>query len=79
MAASAKEVFNNIHEEDFDSITYFKRGGNTKMYYGLAPVICLNMGTCAFKSYGDEDLPRPLIYITDHEYIWWPGTRFSLE
>lgn len=74
----AKEVFNYIHDK-IDYNINLKRGGTTKMYYGLAPVICLNLGSCAFHDYGDPELPKPYMYLTDHAYIWWPGSVFTME
>jgi len=49
------------------------------MYYGLAPLIALNLDTFSVEAYGDETLPVPHIWITDHEYRWWEGSVFSLE
>jgi hypothetical protein len=79
LAASGKEVFNYAHEENLDCTTYFKRGSHFKLYYGIAPVIALNLGIMSLKSYGDLEEPKPYVWITDHDYIWHTSTAFSLE
>lgn len=78
IAAAGKEIFNYIHEK-VDANINVKRGSDTKLYYGIAPLIALNMDTYAVRAYGDENEPRPVVWITDHEYIWHPGSLFSLE
>lgn len=78
LAAAGKEIFNYIHEKVDTSINVI-RGSDAKMYYGIAPLLAVNMDTYAVKAYGDPSLPRPHIWILDHPYIWHPGTVFSLE
>lgn len=78
IAAGGKEIFNYIHEK-VDTAIRVKRGSDTKMYYGIAPLLALNLDTYSVEAYGDENLAKPHIWITDHEYRWWEGTVFSLE
>ena len=49
-----------------------------KCYYGVMPIIILNLKLYYATIYGDASLPNPRVYITGHDYLWPDSTLFSL-
>ena len=57
---------------------YHKRGTSMKHYYGIMPIIIVNIKMYSLVNYGDQNLPYPKVYITGHDYLWPDSTLFSL-
>lgn len=74
----AKEVFNFMYSSDTVTTTYVMRGTSMFIYYGLMPIIYLNINQANILPYGPSNLPKPYIYVTDVPYQWPDSTLFSL-
>jgi hypothetical protein len=49
----AKEIFNFMYETETDVTVYVKRGTSMKLYYGIQPIILLNIKNYTMTTYGD--------------------------
>jgi len=78
MDSPAKEIFNFMYEKDTIFTVYHKRGTSMKHYYGIMPIIIVNVKMYYLLPYGDPALPKPRIYVTGHDYLWPDSTLFSL-
>jgi hypothetical protein len=78
MDPPAKEIFNFMYETETDVTVYHKRGTSMKLYYGIQPIILLNLKNYTLTTYGNSSEAKPYVYITDHEYQWPDSTLFSL-
>ncbi|CDW85403.1 UNKNOWN [Stylonychia lemnae] len=78
MDSPAKEIFNFMYERDTDFTVFHKRGTSMKHYYGIMPIIIVNIKMYNLTTYGDPELAKPYVYITDHEYLWPDSTMVSL-
>lgn len=76
MDSPAKEVFNFMYERDTMFTVYHMRGTSFKAYYGVMPIIVLNVKMYNLFTYGTG--PQPYVYITGHDYLWPDSTLFSL-
>lgn len=74
----AKEIFNFMYETQTTFTVYHLRGTSMKHYYGIMPIIILNINFYNLYNYGDPTLPKPRVYITGHDYLWPDSTLFSL-
>ena len=74
MDSPPKEIFNFMYEKDTDYTVFHKRGTSMKHYYGVMPIIILNIKMYNLTTYGDPKLANPYVYITDHEYLWADST-----
>lgn len=74
----AKEIFNFMYEAETDFTVYHKRGTTMKTYYGLMPLIILNIKNYTLTAYGDAAQAKPYVYITDHPYQWSDSSLFML-
>ena len=68
MDPPVKEIFNFMYDLDTDYTVFHMRGTSLKMYYGLMPIIILNIKQYNLTTYGNSSLAKPYVYITDHEY-----------
>ena len=50
------------------------------MYYGVAPIVTVNIGVYYQKPDPTEDvnLPKPRVMIDEHAYVWPPSTQFTI-
>jgi hypothetical protein len=74
----AKEIFNFMYEKSTVFTVFHRMGTSMKHYYGIMPIIILNVQLYNLTTYGDNSLANPRIYITGHEYLWPDSTLFSL-
>eukprot|EP00347_Sterkiella_histriomuscorum_P014519 403360570 len=73
-----KEVFNFMYEKQTNYTVYHKRGTSMKMYYAIMPLTILNIQTYTLTDYGNQSLSKPMIYITNHEYLWPDSTQITI-
>ena len=66
MDSPAKEIFNFMYEKDTVFTVYHRRGTSMKHYYGLMPIIILNVKMYNLLTYGNQSLAKPRVYITGH-------------
>ena len=68
-------MFNRV-----DFTQYYSRGKKYWMYYGVRPIVTVNVGWYIQMPNPDEDssLPNPKIMIDEHAYVWPPSTQFSI-
>ena len=78
MDSPPKEIFNFMYSKETDFTVYHKRGTTMKAYYGLMPLILLNLRMYKLTTYGNPMLADPYVYVTDHPYSWPDSTQFSL-
>jgi hypothetical protein len=78
MDSPAKEIFNFMYEKDTVFTVYHYRGTSMKHYYGIMPIIIVNVKMYNLLTYGNDSLPNPRIYVTGHDYLWPDSTLFSL-
>lgn len=78
MDTPSKEIFNFMYELQTVYTTYYMRGTSMKHYYGIMPIILLNINISNLFPYGNPSLPKPYVYITDHDYLWPDSTLFSI-
>lgn len=78
MDSPAKEIFNFMYEKDTIFTVYHMRGTSMKHYYGIMPIIIVNVKNYLLTTYGNSSLPKPYVYITGHDYLWPDSTLFSL-
>ena len=78
MDPPSKEIFNFMYEKATDYTVFIKRGTSLKHYYGLAPIIILNIKLCTIRDYGESAMAKPYIYVTDHEYQWSDSSLFAM-
>lgn len=78
MDSPHKEIFNFMYDPSTNSTVLHKKGTSLKHYYGIMPIIFLNLDLCTMTHYGDPNLSKPYVYITDHEYLWPDTTLFSI-
>eukprot|EP00347_Sterkiella_histriomuscorum_P017693 403348360 len=78
MDPPVKEIFNFMHERETYYTVYHKRGTSMKMYYGIMPLIILNIQMYKLTTYGNQSLAKPYVYITDHEYLWPDSSLVSI-
>ena len=74
----SKEILNFMYEIDTNYTVYIKRGTVYKLYYGLMPIVIVNIGWYNMTTYGDSSLPNPYVYIVGHEYLWPDSTMYLL-
>jgi len=65
--SSTKEVFNFMYSMDTVYTTYVMRGTSMFIYYGLMPIILLNIKQANFMPYGSAG-SKPYVYVTDVPY-----------
>lgn len=53
MDSPAKEIFNFMYEKDTVFTVYHKRGTSMKHYYGIMPIIIVNVKMYNLFTYGD--------------------------
>jgi hypothetical protein len=75
MESPPKEIFNFMFEKTTNFTVNHMRGTSMKLYYGVMPIVLVNIDTYTLTNYGDQSLKKPHVYITGHEYIW-PGSSF---
>lgn len=73
-----KEIFNFMYSTETNFTVYHKRGTYLKHYYGIMPIILVNLKMYKLTTYGDPLLPNPRVYITDHTYLWPDSSLFSI-
>ncbi len=78
MDSPAKEIFNFMYEKDTVFTVYHHRGTSMKHYYGIMPIIIVNVKMYNLFTYGNESLANPRIFVTGHDYLWPDSTLFSL-
>lgn len=78
MDSPAKEIFNFMYEGATVFTVYHRRGTSMKHYYGIMPIIIVNVQLYNLTTYGDSSLPKPRVFITGHDYLWPDSTIFSL-
>jgi hypothetical protein len=78
MDSPAKEIFNFMYDKETNFTVYHQRGTSMKHYYGVMPIIIVNVKMYTMMPYGDEKLPKPRVYVTGHDYLWPDSTLFSL-
>lgn len=78
-AAPAKEIFNFMYENTTNATMYVSRGTSMFLYYGIMPMILLNLQNFTMVGYGNETLARPRIFVTDIPYQWPDSSLFYLE
>jgi hypothetical protein len=78
MDSPAKEIFNFMHDKETSFTVYHHRGTSMKHYYGVMPIIIVNVKMYTLLAYGNVTLPKPRVYITGHDYLWPDSTLFSL-
>ena len=78
MDPPAKEIFNFMFDKDTQFTVYHKRGITLKLYYGVMPIVMVNVKRYTLKTYGNFSLPNPYVYITGHEYLWADSTLYSV-
>lgn len=76
MDSPAKEIFNFMYETDTVYTVYHMRGTSFKNYYGIMPIIVLNVKMYNLFTYGTG--AQPYVYITGHDYLWPDSTLFSV-
>ena len=69
-----KEIFNFMYDVGTNYTVYHKRGTTMKIYYGLMPLILLNLRMYTLTTYGNSSLAKPYVYVTDHPYLWPDST-----
>jgi hypothetical protein len=47
---------------------YIQRGTTLSHYYGLMPIVLLNLRLYSMMDYGDQSLAKPYVYIRDNPY-----------
>lgn len=67
-----------MYEKTTEATTYVKRGTTLKAYYGVMPIVLVNLKRYTLKTYGNFSLPKPYVYITGHDYLWPDSTLFSV-
>lgn len=77
IATPSVEILNFMYEKTTNYTTYVKRGTSLKMYYGLMPIVIVNIDTYNLTTY-DSSPNNPRVYITGHEYLWPESTLFSI-
>ena len=78
IASASLEIFNFMYDMGTNYTIYHKRGTTNKIYYGLMPIILLNLRMHTIMPYGNPLLAKPYVYITDHTYLWPDSSIFSL-
>lgn len=78
MDSPPKEIFNYMYEKQTNFTVYHKRGLTYKMYYGIMPIIALNVDMYYLTDYGDPSLNKPYVYIVGYNYLWPNTSMFSL-
>jgi hypothetical protein len=78
MDSPAKEIFNFMYERDTMFTVYHMRGTSMKHYYGIMPLIIVNVKMYNLFTYGDPAHKKPYVYVTGHDYLWPDSTLFSL-
>ena len=68
MDSPAKEIFNFMYDLETNFTVYHARGTTYKLYYGIMPIIILNLEIYYLTDYGDPSLPKPYVYVTDIPY-----------
>ena len=66
MDPPVKEILNFMYDTDTDFTVFLKRGTSMKMYYGIMPIVIVNIKMYNLTCYGNASLPKPRVYITGH-------------
>lgn len=78
MDSPVKEIFNFMYENTTMYTVYHFRGTSMYQYYGIMPIIILGVQMYNLSTYGDFNLHKPKIYVTNIPYQWPDSSLFSL-
>jgi hypothetical protein len=73
----AKEILNFMYLKATNVTVYVARGTTLSHYYGLMPIVLLNIRLYTMIDYGSSSLAKPYVYIRDNPYQWPDNTLFS--
>ena len=68
MDSPVKEIFNFMYENTTMYTVYHFRGTSMYQYYGIMPIIILGVQMYNLSTYGDFNLHKPKIYVTNIPY-----------
>ena len=78
MDSPAKEILNFMYLKATNVTVFVARNTTLSHYYGLMPMVLMNINMYTMLTYGDSSLKKPYVYIRDNPYQWPDNTLFSV-
>jgi hypothetical protein len=76
--APARETLNFMYSKLTNVTVFVMRGTDLDFYYGVAPIVLLNVNLFMITTYGKETDKNPYVWIRNNPYQYAGSTIFSL-